>query len=76
MTEPTAVEIPYTALSEDALARMIEEFVTRDGTDYGTIERALADKIAAVRRQLVRGEAKIVFDPASETANIVVAKGA
>lgn len=73
MSEPTGVEVPYTSLSDETLDRMIEEFVTRDGTDYGDVERALADKIADVRRQLARREAVIVFDPATETANIVPA---
>jgi uncharacterized protein YheU (UPF0270 family) len=75
MDEPTGVEVPYTALSEAVLARLIEEFVTRAGTDYGTVERSLDDKIADVRRQLVRREAVIVFDPDTETTNIVPAAG-
>lgn len=73
MNEPTAIEVPHTALSDEVLDRLMEEFVTRDGTDYGDTERSLADKIADVRRQLARGEAKIVYDPESETANIVPA---
>ena len=73
--EPAGVEVPYSAISEEALVRLIEEFVTRAGTDYGTVERTLAEKIADVRRQLVRGEAKIVFDPETETANIVASQG-
>ena len=73
--EPAGVEVPYSAISEDALVRLIEEFVTRAGTDYGTVERTLPEKIADVRRQLVRGEAKIVFDPETETANIVASQG-
>ena len=73
--EPAGVEVPYSAISEDALVRLIEEFVTRAGTDYGTVERTLTEKIADVRRQLVRGEAKIVFDPETETANIVASQG-
>ena len=67
------IEVPHTALSEDTLHRLIEEFVTRAGTDYGSEEKTLAQKMADVRRQLVRGEAKIVFDPETENANIVVA---
>jgi len=73
MPEPTVVEVPYTTLSEQTLDGLISEFVTRDGTDYGAVERPLADKIADVRRQLARGEVKIVFDPETATANIVVA---
>ncbi len=75
MDEPTGIEVPYTALSDEALARLMEEFVTRAGTDYGTVERSLDDKIADVRRQLVRREAVIVFDPDTATANIVRAGG-
>ena len=71
--EPSGVEVPYTALSDATLQRLIEEYVTRAGTDYGSVERSLADKIADVRRQLARREAVIVFDPESETANIVAA---
>ena len=65
------VEVPYTALSAEALRGLVEEFVTRDGTDYGVRERSLEEKARDVMRQLERGEVKIVFDPASRSANIV-----
>jgi uncharacterized protein YheU (UPF0270 family) len=48
-----------------------EEFVTRDGTDYGAAEKTLDEKVADVRRQLERGHAAIVYDAASDTINIV-----
>ena len=67
------IEVPYTALPEETLHGLIEEFVTRAGTDYGLVEKTLEQKMADVHRQLVRGEAKIVFDPETDTANIVVA---
>ncbi len=50
---------------------MIEEFVTRAGTDYGVREKAIEEKITDVQRQLERGEAVIVFDTATVTTNIV-----
>jgi uncharacterized protein len=64
-------EVPYTALSADALRGLIEEFVTRSGTDYGDREVSLDEKIADVMRQLERGEVQIVFDAATESTNIV-----
>jgi len=67
------VEIPYTQLSPEALRGLIEEFVTRDGTDYGATERNLESKAAAVVLLLQRGEARVVFDPETGTANIVAA---
>ncbi len=69
MADP--VEVPHTALSAETLTGVIEEFVTRAGTDYGTHERTLEEKMADVRRQLERGEAVIVFDPESGTTSIV-----
>jgi len=71
MDKAVGVEVPYDKLSREALHRLVEEFVTRDGTDYGARERALEDKIADVMDQLRRREAKIVFDADSGTANIV-----
>ena len=75
MAEETSepVEIPYEQLSPEALRGLIEEFVTRDGTDYGAAERSLESKISQVRELLARGEARVVFDPETGTANIVVA---
>jgi uncharacterized protein YheU (UPF0270 family) len=71
------VELPFDALSPEALRNLVEEFVTRDGTDYGAIERSVEQKIAQVMQQIRAGEARLTFDPETETANIVVAeKGA
>lgn len=70
MTEP--IEVPLDRMSPEALAGVIEEFITREGTDYGHSEATLETKKAEVRRQLDRGEALVVFDPATETANIVL----
>ncbi len=66
------VELAPEDLSPEALRGLVEEFVTRDGTDYGAIERSLEEKIARVTAQLATGEARVVFDPDTETANIVM----
>ena len=71
--EPQPLEVPVDALAPDVLQGLLEEFATRDGTDYGEQERSLASKVAELRRLLDRGEARIVFDPAAESVNIVVA---
>lgn len=64
------VKIPYAQLSPQALNGVIEEFVTRDGTDYGEHEISLESKISRVLNQLKSGRAVIVFDPESDTCNI------
>ena len=66
------MEIPHRELSEEALRGVVESFVLREGTDYGPREYSLEEKIAAVIRQLDRGEAVIVFDPDTETVSIAV----
>jgi uncharacterized protein YheU (UPF0270 family) len=70
--DTTPVVVPMSALPPETLRALVEEFVTRDGTDYGTYERSLEDKVRDVMRQLARDDARIVYDPASQTANIVV----
>jgi len=67
----TAIKIPYDQLSPKALHGVIEEFVTRDGTDYGEIEISLKIKISQVLNQLKSGKVVIVFDQFSETCNIL-----
>ena len=64
------MEIPHQRLPPDVLTRVIEEFVTREGTEYGEHDVPLADKVASVRTQLQRGEAVVVFDPESQTTSI------
>ena len=54
-----------------ALNGLIEEFVTRDGTDYGAVECTTDHKKFAVSSQLDRGELVIVFDPKTQTSNII-----
>jgi uncharacterized protein YheU (UPF0270 family) len=63
--------VPVDALPEDTVRALVESFVAREGTDYGDRERTLDEKVADVRRQLDRGEARIVFDPDSESVNII-----
>ncbi len=67
------MEIPLDALSDEALAGVIEAFVLREGTDYGHGDFSLEGKCAAVRRQLERGDAKLVFDERTQSPNIVPA---
>lgn len=66
----TAIKIPYDQLSPDALDGIIEEFVTRNGTDYGENEVPLKIKTTQVLNQPRSGKAVIVFDQKTETCNI------
>ena len=58
----TALKIPHEKLEPESLQALIEEFVTREGTDYGKIEVSFEQKVAQVRSQLMSGQAIILFD--------------
>jgi len=62
--------IPINKLSAAALRGVIEEFITRSGTDYGTVEATLDRKFRQVKNQLKNGMAVLVFDDQTETTNI------
>lgn len=66
--------VPWDALSADALQGLIEEFVTRDGTDYGEQEISLAERVIQVKQLLQRGEVVILFSESKGQCNIVSAK--
>ncbi|SDZ75717.1 YheU family protein [Microbulbifer marinus] len=66
--------IPFQQLDPDTLQNLLEEYATRDGTDYGEREVSLVDKVASLRRQLQSGEVVIWFEPGEESVNLVLAR--
>jgi len=72
---PPPIAVPHAELSEAALVGVIESFVLREGTDYGELDVSHEVKVAQVRRQLERGEARILFDPVTASIDIVVRRG-
>ena len=66
------MEIPYKRIAPATLKRMIEEFVTRDGTDYGLQETPLESKVSQVMSALEKGDAHILYDEQREAAEIVL----
>lgn len=67
------VEVPYTELSPEALRGVVECYVLREGTDYGDRDITLDQKVAQVLSHLQRGEARVMFDPDTETVTIAEA---
>ena len=64
------MKIPFDQLSAEALEGVIDEFVVREGTDYGHADHPIAERRAAVLRQLHAGTAEIWFDAISETTTL------
>ena len=65
------IEVPYQDINPETLHNMIEEFVSRDGSDWGDSGGSMEDKIKQVLRQFESGKIKVVFDLTSQSANIV-----
>ena len=65
------LEIPANVLSPEALAAVIESFVLREGTDYGAKEVSLSSKAQQVRKQLDKGQIKIIFDPGTDSFTLM-----
>nr|WP_183458804.1 YheU family protein [Microbulbifer rhizosphaerae] len=68
------MKIPYRQLDSGTLQNLLEEYATRDGTDYGEREASLEDKVTSLRRQLQSGEVVIWFEPGEESVNLVLAR--
>ncbi len=64
--------IAVNRLSPDALHGVIEEFVSRGGTDYGETEASLESNFRQVKHKLEEGLAVLVYDDESETTNILL----
>ncbi len=68
------VVIPHQELSSEALLGVIEDFINREGTDYGESPVELATKVAQVRTQLEKGKIVLLYDQESATVNLVTAE--
>jgi uncharacterized protein len=72
VTAGEIVNIPFEALSAEALLGVIDDYVNREGTDYGHRDFDLEQKREAVRHQLASGRASITYDPRTQTTTIVL----
>jgi uncharacterized protein len=65
--------VPHEELHPDTLARLIEEFVTRDGAVHGHNEVSTERRISAVMGQLKSGLVVIAFDEETESCTVIAA---
>ena len=65
------IEIPHDQLDPETLRSLIQEFVSRDGADWGETGGAMDDKVEQVLQQLRDHKVKLVFDLTSQTANLI-----
>jgi uncharacterized protein len=65
--------IPINKLSPETLQGVIEEFISRDGTDYGKIASSSETNFRQVKDKLENGSAVLIFDDKTKTTNIFLA---
>jgi uncharacterized protein YheU (UPF0270 family) len=63
--------IPLEQLNEETLTAIIEDFILREGTDYGAIDTTKEEKIKQVKQQLTQGSAVLVYSELHESVNIL-----
>ena len=64
------MQIPHKELFPPTLNKIIEEFVTRNGTDYGTKEVSMESKVKDVLALLDMGKAQLLFDLDTSSVDI------
>lgn len=65
------VTVPPQRLQTDVLQALLEEFATRDGTDYGERESTLEQKVQRLQTQIADGDLLILYDADSEQWDLV-----
>ncbi len=65
------VEVPPERLGADLLQALLEEYASRDGTDYGESELSLEQKVSQLKRQLHRRDLVILFETESESWDLL-----
>ena len=66
--------VPWQDINADTLNHLLEEFASRDGTDYGDYEISLADKVDQLKVQLQQKRILVVYSELHESVNIVPAE--
>ena len=65
--------IPWQQLPVATLDSLLQEYASRDGTDYGQVEISLADKVQQLKQQLRQGTVVIVYSELHESVNLMLA---
>jgi len=68
------VIIPWQQLPAATLNNLLQEYASRDGTDYGQVETSLEVKVEQLQRQLAQGKVVIVYSELHETVNLMLAE--
>jgi hypothetical protein len=65
------VLVPPQRLQAEVLQALLEDYATRDGTDYGERELTTEEKVGRLKRQLDSSDLLILYDADSEQWDLV-----
>lgn len=65
------IHVPLARLDVAVLQALLEDFASRDGTDYGERELTLEEKAGNLRRQLDAGDICLLYHGPSEQWDLV-----
>lgn len=63
--------VPYQHIPANLLPKLLDSFISREGTDYGQVELTLSEKRENLKQLLKNKEAFIAYDGESETFNLL-----
>lgn len=70
------IQVPPDRLAPEILQSLLEDYASRDGTDYGALELTLEQKTGNLRRQIQDAALCILYDTDAQEWDLVVAEQA
>ncbi|WP_160060238.1 YheU family protein [Psychromonas sp. L1A2] len=65
------MRIPYQQLDETTLNNLIEQYILREGTDYGEVEFSLQEKTLQITQQIKNEDIYIMYSELNESVTLV-----
>ncbi len=65
------IQVPFASLSPDAQMGVVDDFIWREGTDYGQQEISHESKQAQICAQIQKGDVLLVFDPGLQSVTLM-----
>jgi len=63
--------IPYQQLDEITLNNLIEQYILREGTDYGEVEFSLQEKTQQILEQIQNQDINIIYSELEESVTLI-----
>ncbi|WP_298942848.1 YheU family protein [uncultured Psychromonas sp.] len=65
------MKIPYQQLDQTTLNNLIEQYILREGTDYGEVEFSLQEKTAQITQQIKNEDIYIMYSELNESVTLI-----